>query len=175
MHLKHLIYKKEIQHWINCWSKLKGPRAESVVNIWKKTLRTYNFMNNEKMNQIVEEAWNSYRQQTMFDSNPKWLEPVSVMDMKTGEKSMGARQYHKNNFLAKCKTDLEFSQKWGLKIEERDLTYTERYKLWFENNYETGLEYDENKIPDFNNQYYKPTSTKLITITYNNETIESYE
>ena len=27
--------KEEIQHWINRWSKLKGPRAESVVNIRK--------------------------------------------------------------------------------------------------------------------------------------------
>ena len=45
-------------------------------------------MNKERYNQIIDEAWNSYRQQTMFESNPKWLEPVSVMDMKTGEMSM---------------------------------------------------------------------------------------
>ena len=30
--------KEEIQHWINRWSKLKGPIAEAVVNIWKKHL-----------------------------------------------------------------------------------------------------------------------------------------
>ena len=78
-------------------------------------------MNNERYNQIIDEAWNNYLQQTMFDSNPKWLEPVPVMNMETGEKSMGARQYHKNDFLAKCKTDSEFSEKWKLKIEEREL------------------------------------------------------
>lgn len=55
-------------------------------------------MNNERYNQIIDEAWNNYLQQTMFDSNPKWLEPVPVMNMETGEKSMGARQYHKNDF-----------------------------------------------------------------------------
>ena len=36
--MNKLIDKKEIQHWINIWSKLKGPRAEAVVNIWKKYL-----------------------------------------------------------------------------------------------------------------------------------------
>ena len=30
--------KEEIQHWINRWSKLKGPRAEAAVSIWKKCL-----------------------------------------------------------------------------------------------------------------------------------------
>ena len=36
--MNKLIDKKEIQHWINIWSKLKGPRAEAVVKIWKKYL-----------------------------------------------------------------------------------------------------------------------------------------
>ena len=68
---------------------------------------------------------------------------------------------------------------WGVfvKIEERELSLEERYHLWFTNNYETGMEryFDPNKIPNFDDQYYTPTPTKLITITYNNETIESYE
>ena len=60
-------------------------------------------------------------------------------------------------------------------LKERLLTYSERYKLWFANNYETGMEYNEDIVPDFDDDYYKPTPTKLITLTYNNETIESYE
>lgn len=132
-------------------------------------------MNNEKMNQIIDESWRKYLQQTMFDSNPKFLEPVPVMDMKTGEKSIGARQYNKNGFLSKCNADPEFSQIWGLKIEERELSSEERYKIWFKNNFETGMEYNENNLPDFENDYYETTPTRLITITYNNETIEIYE
>ena len=58
---------------------------------------------------------------------------------------------------------------------ERELTYKERYDIWFRNNYETGMEYNENIIPDFHNEYYEPTPTKLITVTYKNKTIESYE
>ena len=78
-------------------------------------------------------------------------------------------------FIHTCKTDTEFSEKWGLKIEERELTYSERYKIWFTNNFETGMEYCEDVKPDFNNEYYEPTPTKLITVTYNNKTIENYE
>lgn len=35
--------KLETQYWINRWSKLKGLRAESVVNIWKKHLKNISY------------------------------------------------------------------------------------------------------------------------------------
>jgi len=83
----------------------------------------------------------------------------------------------KELFVFECKTNPEFSEKWGLKIEERELSLEERYNIWFNNNYETGMEryFDPNKIPNFDDQYYTSTPTKLITITYNDKTIESYE
>jgi hypothetical protein len=83
----------------------------------------------------------------------------------------------KELFIFECKTNPEFSEKWGLKIEERELNLEERYHLWFTNNYETGMEryFDPNKIPNFDDQYYTPTPTKLTTLTYQNKTIESYE
>jgi hypothetical protein len=83
----------------------------------------------------------------------------------------------KELFVFECKTNPEFSEKWGLKIKERELSLEERYNIWFNNNYETGMEryFDPNKIPNFDDQYYTATPTKLTTLTYNNETIESYE
>ena len=41
----------------------------------------------------------------------------------------------------------------------RDLTDEERYNIWFDNNYETGMEryFDPNKLPNFDDPYYKPT------------------
>jgi thymidylate synthase len=41
----------------------------------------------------------------------------------------------------------------------RDLTDEERYNIWFDNNYETGMErfFDPNKLPNFDDTYYKPT------------------
>ena len=127
-------------------------------------------MNNERYNQIIDEAWNNYLQQTMFDSNPKWLEPVPVMNMETGEKSMGARQYHKNDFLAKCKTDSEFSEKWKLKIEERDLTWEEQVQWVMKN---TDVEWENLYIVE---EIAKETTPKrLLTVTYKDEKIEVYE
>jgi thymidylate synthase len=44
----------------------------------------------------------------------------------------------------------------------RDLTNEERYNIWFSNNYETGMErfFNPNELPDFDNEYYKPTPTR---------------
>ena len=41
----------------------------------------------------------------------------------------------------------------------RDLTDEERYNIWFNNNYETGMEryFDPNNLPDYENDYYDPT------------------
>jgi len=40
---------------------------------------------------------------------------------------------------------------------ERELTYIERYKLWFNGNYETGMEYCEEIVPNFDDPYFHPT------------------
>jgi hypothetical protein len=110
-------------------------------------------MNKEIYNQIIDEAYEDYCNHFLgYDDVPT-----------------------KDVFVFDCKTDKDFSERFGLKIEERELTYLERYKLWFGNNYETGMEYNENIIPDFDNEYYEPTPTKLITVTYKNKTIEIYE
>ncbi len=41
----------------------------------------------------------------------------------------------------------------------RDLTDEERYNIWFDNNYETGMEryFDPNNLPNFDDDYYVPT------------------
>jgi hypothetical protein len=136
-------------------------------------------MNNERYNQIIDEAWKKYLDETRFNSNPEWLEPVPVMDMKTEEKAWGARQYHRNDFINKCKTDKEFSERWGLKIEERELSFRERNTYAVDKlNYLGLLDYghsqnDDDKILDFLNYYNVPT--REISLTYNNETIEVYE
>jgi len=82
--------------------------------------------------------------------------------------------YDIKNFINECKTDSKFSEKWGLKIDERVLSTIERMEYYgkhymkehesmsFDNL--TKIDYDKLNIP-----------TKLFTITYNGETIESYE
>jgi hypothetical protein len=74
----------------------------------------------------------------------------------------------KQMFIDKCKTNPEFSEKWGLKIEERELSEDERYELCAAQKSKMTAISEEDYI-----KYNIPT--KLITITYNDKTIESYE
>ena len=79
-------------------------------------------------------------------------------------------------FINKCKTDTEFSEKWGLKIEEKELNGSERYTI--ARQYGLCPKYSNIGIENCTeeehyNKYNVPT--KLITITYNDKTIESYE
>jgi len=69
-------------------------------------------------------------------------------------------------FINKCKIDPEFSERWGLKIEERELSIQERIKL---GNFEFGEAVTDEKCDKQN------IPTKLITVTYNDKTIESYD
>ena len=88
--------------------------------------------------------------------------------------------YHsKETFVNECKTDTEFSEKWGLKIEERELSLEERFNIKypggkfsiFQENYPNT--HKRNNPNDLLDAFDIPT--KLITITYNDKTIESYE
>ena len=78
-------------------------------------------------------------------------------------------------FINKCKTDKEFSEKWGLTIEERELSLEERYKIalpiWKE---KYGLLANMMVSTNVDNTPYN-IPTKLITIKYNDKTIKSYE
>jgi hypothetical protein len=85
------------------------------------------------------------------------------------------RVLYQQEFIKKCKTDPEFSQRWGLKIEERVLSLEERYKIalpiWKE---KYGLLANMMVPTNVDNTPYK-IPTKLITISYNDQKIESYE
>ena len=79
----------------------------------------------------------------------------------------------RGEFINKCKTDSEFSETWGLKIEERELSLDERDEIrdmqYFKNNLHQALKGSDTKI-DWEN-----IPTKQITITYKDTIIESYE
>jgi hypothetical protein len=104
-------------------------------------------MNKERYNQIIDDAYKNFKNNfPMKKSNP----PKDYINSK-------GQLLTKEEFINKIKTDDEFSEKWGLKIEERTV---------FEQ-------------VDQNNPVLKGStalySQKLITVTYNNETIEIYD
>jgi hypothetical protein len=67
----------------------------------------------------------------------------------------------------------EFSEKWGLKIEERELSTQERNE-WFQIHLNGNNPFMKSDWKDFELEQQNIPS-KLITITYNNKTIENYE
>ena len=112
--------------------------------------------------QIIDEAYVNYGQKII--SEDLWM-LVAIGWPSTQEE-----------FINKCKTDPEFSEKWGLKIEERELSWKERSKLLStEQFYEFGFlsPFTDVIINLYLNQ--KNIPTKLITITYNDTKLESYE
>jgi hypothetical protein len=116
-------------------------------------------MNNEKMNQIIDELYWNYL-----------IEDARILPNMSKEKmlELGFR-LTKEQFINKCKTDSEFSERWGLKIEERELFMEERWKIADLTPNMTEFDYC-NKLCDEHN-----VPTKLITITYNGTKIENYE
>jgi thymidylate synthase len=61
---------------------------------------------------------------------------------------------------------------YGFQVYTRELSYSERYKIWFSNNYETGMEYYEGNIPDFDNSYYTPTPKRAISLMWNQRSVD---
>jgi hypothetical protein len=135
-------------------------------------------MNNEKMNQIIDEAYDNYLKNFVtpicppnLDVQPDYYMPMTQEWFVNSAKERGLRGE-------------EFSQKWGLRIEERELSFKERRDLAYHyaiknNKFPLCIDaYGVNGIPKYmetiNNTGWD-IPTRLITITYNNETIESYE
>ena len=132
-------------------------------------------MSNEKYNQIIDEAYENYEKIT---NNFQLENPIDDFIIKTLRGEMikietedgdDYRILSQEEFIRLIKTDSEFSERWGLKIEERELDMMERWAIAdLTPNME---EFDfANYMCDKHN-----VPTKLITITYNNETIESNE
>ena len=126
------------------------------------------------MNQMINEAYENY----LKGGDIKWLKQEEV-DTPIGKMNIPI-PYTKEEFINKCKTDTEFSEKWGLKIEERELSWKERVEIarktlskeeFFE--YGNLSPFTTPIITYWLNQNNIPN--KLITITYNNEKIEVYE
>ena len=132
-------------------------------------------MNKERYNQIINEAYDSFG-----DKVDEMWQKSDVGDLDdfiydkllfSGYNEKGewfARLITKEEYIYNCKTDPEFSEKWGLKIEERELRYEERIKLYEEKtNLSTTYILSVKETLDKHN-----VPTKLITLTYNDETIE---
>jgi len=109
-------------------------------------------MNNEKYKHIIDEVYEKYTDKYIgYDDVPS-----------------------KELFIHEIKTNKEFSERWKLKIEEKELSFDERFIIQLEKvSYFGQFNFTTEFIENVCNSCNIPT--KLITITYNNETMEIYE
>lgn len=132
-------------------------------------------MDNEKYNQIIESAWKEYSDSHFIPGNPngKLLSDqlFSVIPM----------AHNRESFREEARTNPKFAKKWGLKIEESELSFNERCEIqinqldgMYSSAKDVFIKSSINEVKlEMMNRNNIPT--KLIKVTYNNETIEIYE
>ena len=127
---------------------------------------------NKEQEELLDVAYENYSKEYEKDNSIGMCLLVKRLDGKSTY-----RKPNKEMFVDLCTYDKTFSEKWGLKIEERELSLEERnnslgpnevYLSFFGINAKDDLE--SKKIFDKESR-----PTKLITITYNDKKIESYE
>jgi hypothetical protein len=106
---------------------------------------------NKEQQELLDEAYENY----LKGGHIKWLNQMEV-NTPAGKMNIPI-PYTQEEFINICKTDTEFSQRWGLKIEEQTIL----------------------EQVDQNNPVLKGSTSlyprKLITVTYNDKIVESYE
>ena len=107
---------------------------------------------NKEQQELLGDAYENYKSAILEKEIKKSAFELTVQSM-SGKTFILPQE----EFINKCKTDPEFSEKWGLKIEEQIV-----------------LEQVEQNNPVLKGST-SLYSTKLITITYNDKTIEVYE
>jgi hypothetical protein len=150
---------------------------ESIATILENNPHLY--ISNKE--QIIDVAYENYNKEIIRQREIQKEEVNRLRSQGKRVRVILIELLSKEEFINKCKTDTEFSEKWGLKIEERELTFKERCDIQIKNldgMYSSEkdifihssidaiklIKMNENNIP-----------TKLITIKYNDKTIESYE
>jgi hypothetical protein len=126
---------------------------------------------NEEQQELADKAYENYNKEILRQRD---LQKNVVERLRSQGKRVRISLIEllsKEEFINKCKTDSEFSQRWGLKIEERELSLEERteYKKKRDGISRTFASYTHQMLDGSN------IPTKLITITYKDTIIESYE
>ena len=65
---------------------------------------------------------------------------------------------------------------YGFQVYTTELSDLRRYNIWFNNNYETGMErfFDPKNLPDFDNPYYTPTPKRTISLMWNQRSVDTF-
>ena len=111
----------------------------------------------ELLDEVYENYWNSH--------------PDAEKTFQYEGHNIETRRMTKDEFVDMVKTDTEFAEKWGLKIEKRELSLEERHDI----KEQYGFDCRKLAKPSIKQLDDANIPTRLITITYNDKTVESYE
>jgi hypothetical protein len=121
---------------------------------------------NKEQQELLDEAYKKYCE----SFNTQTL--IEQLSFDTGPMTQSM-------FIGRCKFVTEFSEHWGLRIEERELSLEERMNYWFHNskpNRDVCDYVDELEATLKSKELDKSdVPSRLITVTYNDKTIESYD
>lgn len=138
-------------------------------------------MDKERYNQIIGEVYENYTNYplaTIHDHHTNILyqnidKGWCMLNGRSMVSPHPTRHLTQEEFINKCKTDLEFSEKWGLKIDERELSLEERKRI-YEMEYTNDIEVENNHWLE-SKLKTRNIPTKQITLEYNNEKTYCYE
>jgi hypothetical protein len=136
---------------------------------------------NKEQQELIDEAYANYITLTRIEFN-LWLE-------ENPDTLVNAREDTKELFLQSIKEDKHwftgrehFSEKWGLKVEERELGLKERVDIFNSEVTSKGIRTQIAIIGVEESYWLKSLEnimydipTKLITVTYKDKTLTSYE
>jgi hypothetical protein len=122
---------------------------------------------NKEQQELLDAAYENYSKEYENDNSIGMCLLVKRLDGKSTY-----RKPNKEMFVDLCTYDKTFSEKWGLKIEERGLSYSEREELFNQNRIVILTKGEKIDEQDFDNV---EIPTKLITLEYNGIKTESYE
>ena len=138
-------------------------------------------MNKERYNQIIDEVYENYTNYplaTIHDHHTNILyqnidKGWCMLNGRSIISPHPTRHLTQEEFINKCKNNPEFSEKWGLKIEERELSLEERKRI-YEIEYTNDIEVENNHWLE-SKLKTRNIPTKQITLEYNNEKTYCYE
>jgi hypothetical protein len=145
-------------------------------------------MSKERYNQIIDEIYNLYAGLISL-SNCVALNPQAISEEWAPDIT---EEMSKEDFIKKIKIDKKFTEEFAeslgieFKIEERELSSSERWKWYGKNGGPNGKtlfidmivyqnEENNSHIKSWLEKYAPNVPTKLITLTYQNEKIKFYE
>ena len=141
---------------------------------------------NNLNNQSTDLIGDAYKNYFNITNNIQEENPIDDFILKTIRGEMikiedenGLEDYiilSQKEFINKIKTDDVFAKKWGVKIGVRELSLVEMIRMAKYENEEEIIKTRKENITQISERLLKDNiPTKLISLTYNNQIIESYE